>query len=164
MFPSKTIVAVLSMTKDTLPYKFTLAGLQAVLCLTIVISMAACGQKASQSDPEQPGPAQPQPEKSGPAQPIPNQPALPRDSMVEAMVRIQLAEAYRSRYYVFHEGASAEPPSMDSLYALALAPLGITRARYEANYREMLDHDPTQLQALYDSCESILQRRLIGLR
>ncbi|MFM8686302.1 MAG: hypothetical protein ACKODJ_07120 [Bacteroidota bacterium] len=175
------------MTKDTHRHRPALAFRTVFILAIMVIGLAGCGQKpegpgGEQKDPakeqegpvqeqegpvqEQEGPVQERPanEPSNPAEPSPKQPALPRDSMVEAMLRIQLAEAYRARYYVLNAGATANPPIMDSLYAKALAPLGISPARYEATYRDLLDKDPVLLQALYDSCESILQRRLIGLR
>jgi len=168
------------MTKDTYRHRPALAFRTVFTLAIMVLGLAGCGQKpegpgGEQKDPphEQEGPAQeqegpvqerPADEPSDPAGPSPKQPALPRDSMVEAMLRIQLAEAYRARYYVLNAGATANPPMMDSLYAKALAPLGISPARYEATYRDLLDKDPVLLQGLYDSCESILQRRLIGLR
>ncbi|MFM7701209.1 MAG: hypothetical protein ACKO7V_10540 [Bacteroidota bacterium] len=161
------------MTKDTHLHRPALAFRTVFTLAIMVIGLAGCGQKpegpgGEQKDPaqEQEGPVQERPadEPSNPAEPSPKQPALPRDSMVEAMLRIQLAEAYRARYYVLNAGATANPPMMDSLYAKALAPLGISPARYEATYRDLLDKEPVLLQALYDSCESILQRRLIGLR
>lgn len=168
------------MSKDTLNHRIVLALGIVFINLVLLLALSGCGQEPTGSGQEQEGAVpdrdgpvqeqkdplreQPSDQPSSPEQPHPKQPALPRDSMVEAMLRIQLAEAYRARYYVLHAGAAAEPPLMDSLYALALAPLGISTARYEAAYRQLLDRDPIQLQALYDSCESILQRRLIGLR
>lgn len=154
-------------------------GLVFIFGLALTFGLASCRQEADSSgtdrnvpdhgDPNQEGlerqVPQPSPsDKTEPVQPGPLQPALPRDSMVEAMIRIQWAEAYRARYYVLHAGASADPPLMDSLYTTALASLGISLARYEAHYLRMLNREPMELQALYDSCESILQRRLIGLR
>jgi predicted small lipoprotein YifL len=168
------------MTKDTHRHRPALAFRTVFTLAIMVLGLAGCGQKPEGPGGEQKNPAQeqegpdkekegpvqerPADEPSNPAEPSPTQPALPRDSMVEAMLRIQLAEAYRARYYVLNAGASANPPMMDSLYAKALAPLGISPARYEATYRDLLDKEPVLLQALYDSCESILQRRLIGLR
>ena len=168
------------MTKDTHRHRPALAFRTVFTLAIMVLGLAGCGQKPEGPGGEQKNPAQeqegpdkekegpvqerPADEPSNPAEPSPKQPALPRDSMVEAMLRIQLAEAYRARYYVLNAGATANPPMMDSLYAKALAPLGISSARYEATYRDLLDKEPVLLQALYDSCESILQRRLIGLR
>ena len=161
------------MTKDTHSHRLTLTFRTVFTLVIMVIGLAGCGQKPEGSGQEQIDPAQeqespeqeqPTAEPSDPTGPSPKQPALPRDSMVEAMLRIQLAEAYRARYYVLNAGATANPPLMDSLYAKALAPLRISPARYEATYRNLLDKDPVLLQGLYDSCESILQRRLIGLR
>ena len=161
------------MTKDTHSHRLTPARSFVFTLAVLYLGLTGCGQHQEgpvqeQESPglEQEGPIRDQPavEPSKPVNPSTNQPALPRDSMVEAMLRVQLAEAYRARYYVLNAGAAAEPPLMDSLYTLALAPLGISPARYEATYRALLDKDPEQLQALYDSCESILQRRLIGLR
>jgi hypothetical protein len=153
--------------------------LGALFSLAMLPGSLGCGSGDNQADPAkavprnsspgnsvpgQNGQHQPGQHQPGSSQPNTRQPALPMDSMVEAMVQIQLAEAYRSRYYVLNAGADAQPPLMDSLYCLALAPLGISPARYEFNYRTLLDRDPVLLQALYDSCESQLQRRLIGLR
>ena len=154
------------MTKDTHHHRPALAFRTVFTLAVMVLGLAGCGQKSEGPGGEQKDPAQERPsnEPSNPAEPSPKQPALPRDSMVEAMLRIQLAEAYRARYYVLNAGATANPPMMDSLYAKALAPLGISLTRYEATYRDLLDKEPVLLQALYDSCESILQRRLIGLR
>ena len=161
------------MSNVSFVHKLAFAVLPARLCLALFLVVAGCGheQTGSEREPEGPvqeqhGPVQEQhgPDSPRPEEPSHQEPALPRDSMVEAMLRIQLAEAYRARYYVLNAGAAAEPPLMDSLYARALATMGISPARYESNYRKILDHDPVQLQALYDSCESMLQRRLIGLR
>ncbi|NBV05477.1 MAG: hypothetical protein EBS08_07440 [Cytophagia bacterium] len=161
------------MTKDTHCHRPDFAFRTFFTLAFMVIGLAGCGQNlegpgGEPKDPaqEQEGPVleRPADEPSNPSEPSPQQPALPRDSMVEAMLRIQLTEAYRARYYVLNAGATANPPMMDSLYAKALSPLGISLARYEATYRDLLEKDPVLLQALYDSCESLLQRRLIGLR
>lgn len=115
-------------------------GALALLCLL------ACGNAGEH----------PQEEPSPPAY-YQEEAPMPADSLAEALLRIQLAEAYRARYYVLNAGATASPPEMDAVYREALSDLGTTPERVFASYRYLLLHDPQKLQAVYDTCRQKLQ-------
>ncbi|MEY3157902.1 MAG: hypothetical protein RLZZ121_955 [Bacteroidota bacterium] len=79
--------------------------------------------------------------------------------MALAMVRIQLAEAYRARYYITRNGDSRSTLGMTSLYNAALQPMGLTLPRFEASFRYYLTNEPQTLQALMDRCDQMLQQQ-----
>lgn len=99
------------------------------------------------------------PEKDSLPIPADDRPLLPPDSMALAMVRIQLAEAYRARYYITRTGDSRSTLGMTSLYNAALQPLGLTLPRFEASFRYYLTNEPQTLQALMDRCDLMLQQQ-----
>jgi Domain of unknown function (DUF4296) len=99
------------------------------------------------------------PQKDSLPIPADDRPLLPPDSMALAMVRIQLAEAYRARYYVTRTGDSRSTLGMTTLYNAALQPMGLTLPRFEASFRYYLTNEPQNLQAMMDRCDQMLQQQ-----
>lgn len=99
------------------------------------------------------------PQKDSLPIPADDRPLLPPDSMALAMVRIQLAEAYRARYYVSRTGDSRSTLGMTTLYNAALQPMGLTLPRFEASFRYYLTNEPQNLQTMMDRCDQMLQQQ-----
>ncbi len=124
--------------------------------LGVLLLLACQGPSEEPSPHDLPGQG---PEKDSLPIPADDRPLLPPDSMALAMVRIQLAEAYRARYYITRTGDSRSTLGMTSLYNAALQPLGLTLPRFEASFRYYLTNEPQTLQALMDRCDLMLQQQ-----
>lgn len=124
--------------------------------LGVLLLLACQGPSEEPSPHDLPGQG---PEKDSLPIPADDRPLLPPDSMALAMVRIQLAEAYRARYYITRTGDSRSTLGMTSLYNAALQPLGLTLPRFEASFRYYLTNEPQTLQALMDRCDQMLQQQ-----
>ena len=124
--------------------------------LGVLLLLACQGPSEEPSPHDLPGQG---PEKDSLPIPADDRPLLPPDSMALAMVRIQLAEAYRARYYITRNGDSRSTLGMTSLYNAALQPLGLTLPRFEASFRYYLTNEPQTLQALMDRCDLMLQQQ-----
>jgi hypothetical protein len=124
--------------------------------LGVLLLLACQGPSEKPSPHDLPGQG---PEKDSLPIPADDRPLLPPDSMALAMVRIQLAEAYRARYYITRTGDSRSTLGMTSLYNAALQPLGLTLPRFEASFRYYLTNEPQTLQALMDRCDLMLQQQ-----
>ena len=124
--------------------------------LGVLLLLACQGPSEEPSPHDLPGQG---PEKDSLPIPADDRPLLPPDSMALAMVRIQLAEAYRARYYITRNGDSRSTLGMTSLYNAALQPMGLTLPRFEASFRYYLTNEPQTLQALMDRCDQMLQQQ-----
>ena len=124
--------------------------------LGVLLLLACQGPSEEPSPHDLPGQG---PEKDSLPIPADDRPLLPPDSMALAMVRIQLAEAYRARYYITRTGDSRSTLGMTSLYNAALQPLGLTLPRFEASFRYYLTNEPQTLQALMERCDLMLQQQ-----
>jgi len=124
--------------------------------LGVLLLLACQGPSEEPSPHDLPGQG---PEKDSLPIPADDRPLLPPDSMALAMARIQLAEAYRARYYITRTGDSRSTLGMTSLYNAALQPLGLTLPRFEASFRYYLTNEPQTLQALMDRCDLMLQQQ-----
>ncbi|MFZ9499415.1 MAG: DUF4296 domain-containing protein [Bacteroidia bacterium] len=124
--------------------------------LGVLLLLACQGPSEEPSPHDLPGQG---PEKDSLPIPADDRPLLPPDSMALAMVRIQLAEAYRARYYITRTGDSRSTLGMTSLYNAALQPMGLTLPRFEASFRYYLTNEPQTLQALMDRCDQMLQQQ-----
>lgn len=124
--------------------------------LGVLLLLACQGPSEEPSPHDLPGQG---PEKDSLPIPADDRPLLPPDSMALAMVRIQLAEAYRARYYITRTGDSRSTLGMTSLYNAALQPMGLTLPRFEASFRYYLTNEPQTLQALMDRCDLMLQQQ-----
>ena len=124
--------------------------------LGVLLLLACQGPSEEPSPHDLPGQG---PEKDSLPIPADDRPLLPPDSMALALVRIQLAEAYRARYYITRTGDSRSTLGMTSLYNAALQPLGLTLPRFEASFRYYLTNEPQTLQALMDRCDLMLQQQ-----
>ena len=124
--------------------------------LGVLLLLACQGPSEEPSPHDLPGQG---PEKDSLPIPADDRPLLPPDSMALAMVRIQLAEAYRARYYITRTGDSRSTLGMTSLYNAALLPMGLTLPRFEASFRYYLTNEPQTLQALMDRCDQMLQQQ-----
>ena len=124
--------------------------------LGMLLLVACQGPSEAPSPHDLPGQG---PEKDSLPIPADDRPLLPPDSMALAMVRIQLAEAYRARYYITRTGDSRSNLGMEPLYNAALQPLGLTMPRFEASFRYYLTNEPQTLQALMDRCDLMLQQQ-----
>jgi hypothetical protein len=124
--------------------------------LGVLLLLACQGPSEEPSPHDLPGQG---PEKDSLPIPADDRPLLPPDSMALAMVRIQLAEAYRARYYITRTGDSRSTLGMTSLYNAALQPLGLTLPRFEASFRYYLTNEPQTLQAMMDRCDLMLQQQ-----
>lgn len=85
---------------------------------------------------------------------------IPRDSMVNLLLEIQLVESYRNLRYIQGTGDSLQSAWVRSLYDEVFDRYGISAARFDSSFSFYQQQDPVILDAMYIEVNEKLSQQL----